>query len=278
MSRTLTALFDDRSDAEDAKRRLEAASIDINHVSVHDKSSPGYSATGYSTHKDRGFWESVKDVFVPDEDRHTYEEGVRRGGFLLTASVDEHSADEAVRILEDARTVDIDQRSSEWRSNGWDYAAGGTSAFAGSAPSAGTVAGEREETIPIVEEELRVGKREVDRGSVRVRSYVVETPVHEQVSLRDEHVSVERRAVDLPIGEGDDAFRERSIEMTETAEEAVIAKEVRVREEVVVRKDVGEHVEHVDDTVRHTEVDVEETGGIAKKPGFADPARRDDRV
>ena len=54
------------------------------------------------------------------------------------------------------------------------------------------------EAIPIVEEQLRVGKRQVAGGRVRVRSYVVETPVQEQVTLRDETVRVERRPVDRP--------------------------------------------------------------------------------
>jgi stress response protein YsnF len=105
-----------------------------------------------------------------------------------------------------------------------------------------------EEHIPIVEEQLRVGKREVNRGGARVRSYVREVPVHEQVSLREEHVSVERRPVNetLRAGElnGGDAFQERNIEMTETAEEAVVAKEARVKEELVVRKTAEEHVEN----------------------------------
>jgi hypothetical protein len=46
--------------------------------------------------------------------------------------------------------------------------------------------------------------------------------------------------------------------MTETAEEAVVAKEARVKEELVVRKTAEEHVENIDDTVRRTEVDVDE--------------------
>ena len=43
-------------------------------------------------------------------------------------------------------------------------------------------------TIPVVEEDLRVGKREVGGGRVRVRSYVTERPVEEQVELRQERV------------------------------------------------------------------------------------------
>lgn len=191
MTSTITALFDTRSEAEAAKERLKAAHVDVNHIHVHDKSSAGYKETGYSTHEDRGIWDSIKHAFLPDEDRHTYEEGVRRGGVLLTADVDDSNVDEAVAVLEQANTIDIDDRSNEWRSNGWDYPAAGAAIGGGAAlSSVGTAApvastSEREEVIPVVEEELVVGKRDVDRGGVRVRSYVTETPVHEQIRLRN---------------------------------------------------------------------------------------------
>ena len=121
----------------------------------------------------------------------------------------------------------------------------------------GTGAAE-EERIPLVEERLVVGKREVETGGIRVRSRIVEQPVSEQVTLRDEHVEVERRPVNERIDNADALFKERTVEMSETDEEAVVAKEARVREELVVRKEVDQHVEQISDTVRHTEVDVEE--------------------
>ncbi len=121
---------------------------------------------------------------------------------------------------------------------------------------------EREEQIPIVEEQVNIGKRTVERGGVRVRSYVVETPVEEQVRLRDETVTVERRPGGMVEGSTDvpaDAFRERTIEVTETDEEAVVSKTAHVRETVVVRKDVEERAQSVRDTVRRTEVEIEDT-------------------
>ena len=57
-----------------------------------------------------GFWSELKDIFVSDEDRHSYEEGVRRGGYLLTAHVDESRANEACYILERGGSVDFDSR------------------------------------------------------------------------------------------------------------------------------------------------------------------------
>jgi uncharacterized protein (TIGR02271 family) len=270
MTRTLTAMFDSRSDAEAAKAQLQSA-VSADSIHIHDQTSQGFSSASYSTHENRGFWDSVKSAFLPDEDRHTYEEGMRRGGYLLTAEVNERDADEACRILDTTNSVDIDSRASEWRSSGWDYeqhrnqaaqTTGAGSAFAfGSTQQTGLQDTGAEQRIPIVEEQLKVGKREVARGGVRVRSYVAETPVSEQVTLRDEHVSVERRAVDQPLSAiGEDAFREREIEMTETSEEAVVAKEARVREELVVHKEVGHHTETIQDTVRHTEVDVDDVG------------------
>jgi uncharacterized protein (TIGR02271 family) len=281
MPSTITAMFDNRADAEAAKQQLSAGRIDAENIQIHDRSSPGYQETGYSTHQDRGFWGSIKNAFLPDEDRHTYEEGVRRGGTLLTADVDDDRVDEAMRLLEDANCVDIDERSNEWRSSGWDYTPPATAASSGSAFSqfgqqdAIARTGNREEVIPVVEEQLVVGKRDVNRGGVRVRSYVTETPIHEQVRLREEHVNVERRPVDQPFATADaDAFRERTVEMTATSEEAVIGKRARVVEEVVVSKTADEHVEDVSDTVRRTEVDVDRDA-LDRTPGSAprDPSR-----
>ncbi|HST93410.1 MAG TPA: DUF2382 domain-containing protein [Microvirga sp.] len=116
----------------------------------------------------------------------------------------------------------------------------------------------RDEVIPVVEEELHVGKRDVGGGRVRIHSRVVERPVQEQVNLREERVHVERRAVDRPLGEADAAFRDRTIEAEERREEAVVSKEARVKEELVVRKDVEQRTETISDTVRSTEVDVED--------------------
>lgn len=288
MSRTLTALFDTRADAEAAKGRLEAASIDISGVHVHDQTSTGYSeSSAYSTSENRGFWSNLKGAFLPDEDRHTYEEGIKRGGALLTAEVDEDDADEAVRVLESANSIDLEDRTSNWKQSGWDYdqnrgTSTGTGAGIGSALGLGSSRDSdmsdrlttdrtgNEERIDVVEEELVVGKREVDRGGVRVRSYVVEKPVHESVRLHEEHVDVQRRPVDRKLDTSDvDAFRERDISMTETAEEAVVGKSARVVEEVVVRKEGSDRTEEISETVRRTEVDIDDTDtDTTRKSGF----------
>jgi uncharacterized protein (TIGR02271 family) len=274
MSRTITAMFDSRSEAEAARDRLSQSQTEADRVRIIDQNSSGGSYRGEpsgSSGQSEGFWGSLKDLFMPDEDRHAYGEGIRRGHYMLVAEVDEDQADEACRVLDQSNSVDFDQRQDEWRQGGWaGYQANAQSGAFGrlsgheqaSARTGDTIA---EEHIPIVEEELRVGKREVERGGARVRSYVREIPVHEQVNLREEHVSVERRPVHETLREGDlnrgDIFQDREIELTERAEEAVVAKEAHVNEEVVVRKTAEERVEQIDDTVRKTEVDVDEGRG-----------------
>ena len=152
MSRTITALFDTKADADAGAERLRQAGVDANHVNVHDQST--HKTTGaYSTGQDRGLWASIKNVFVPHEDRHTYEEGIRRGGFLLTADVDDDKTPAAVKALEEANSVDLDARSAQWRSQGWDYAA-------------------PERDTDDVDDDLLYGSREAEVGGSRYRSYV----------------------------------------------------------------------------------------------------------
>ena len=118
----------------------------------------------------------------------------------------------------------------------------------------------REESVPVVEERLAVGKREVATGGVRVTSRVVETPVEETVRLREERVEAVRRPDDRRLSpeEADAAFAERTVEVMGTGEEAEVGRTARVVEQVTLRKRAGEREETVRDTVRRTEVEVEE--------------------
>jgi len=296
MTRIITAMFDDRSHAEAAVQHLkQALSIDRDRIQVYAADTTATTTTTTSGTQDTGLWASIKDLFVSDEDRYTYAEGVRRGGTVVSAEVEEGLLDDAMSVLEREGAVDLDSREAEWRQSGWtgyqatassgdvtgmavpgtattysgevgmvapDATYAATGATSGSAtPATSTLSTSGEQVIPIVEEQIRVGKRDVERGRVRVRSYVVETPVTEQVALREEHVEVQRRAVDRPLTDADNAFREQVIEATETGEEAVVAKEARVVEEVSIRKDASEHVETVHDTVRRQDVEIDDTTG-----------------
>jgi uncharacterized protein (TIGR02271 family) len=124
-----------------------------------------------------------------------------------------------------------------------------------SMPASASAASASEEVIPIAEENIEVGKRTVDRGTARVRRYVVETPIEREVTLHGERVTVERRRPVDSAATGD-AFEERTVEVRETEEVPVVEKTARVVEEVTVRKEETERTETVRDTVRRDEVEV----------------------
>jgi uncharacterized protein (TIGR02271 family) len=192
-------------------------------------------------------------VGVSEEDAHYYAEAVRRGGALVTVRAEDNLAERAAEVMQGHNAVDIDQRAEGWKQGGW-------SRFDENAEPYKPQDFERERSgvLPVVEEEIKVGKREVERGGVRVYSHVTEKPVEEQVSLREEHARVERRPVNRPATEADlAALKDTSFEVRESAEEAVVSKQARVVEEVSVGKEATERTETVRDTVRRTDVNVE---------------------
>jgi uncharacterized protein (TIGR02271 family) len=112
--------------------------------------------------------------------------------------------------------------------------------------------------IPIIEEKMEVGKREVETGGVRLRSRVVQENVEENVNLRSERVHVEQTPVNRPATAADlETFKEGTIEMKEYAEVPVVSKEAFVTGEVSLEKEVEETNQTVEGTVRKTEVETE---------------------
>lgn len=251
---TVTALFDDRMRAEQAADRLRAHGIGDEriHVISNDEN------TSRSERRDDndGFLSMFNGLFMSDEDRYAYSEGVNRGGTTVSVDADDDEVHHAVDILEESGAVDLDEREQSWRGEGW----------AGALPEGTTNQMRRqssdrqggEAVIPVTEEELRVGKREVNTGRVRVHSRIIETPVEEAVSLREERINVERRPVNRPIEMDDNAFQERSVEVEAHSEKPVVQKQARVVEEVVVSKDADQRTETIRDKVRRTEVDVDD--------------------
>lgn len=281
---TITAMFDKRSDAIDAQQQLLALGLTASQVKLlpDTEVTPSTTAGSYNTPQDEGFWASLKDFFMPEEDRHSYAEGIRRGGTMVSVTTDDVHSVKAMDILEQRGSIDLDERESSWRKEGWGgyQAASTTNSAVAAAPSvalsggsaasgslSSSAAATDKDYIPVVEENLRVGKRATESGRVRLRSYVVETPVNEQVSLHSESVHVDRRPVDRPVTAADEAlFADKTIEAVAHSEEAVVSKDVRVKEEIGIQKHASDRVETVSDTVRHTEVEVEDAKGVVTKP------------
>ena len=169
-----------------------------------------------------------------DADARAYATAVEQGQTLVIASISEEQADWALAIMDRI--------------------------LAGHAGSA-------VRSVPIVEEELSVSKARSANGGVRVTSRVVETPVEETVTLTTETVGVKRHAADRVLGDEEAAavFEEKTVEMMGTQEEVEIHKQARVVGEVEITKEVEAHQTTVKDTVRKTEVEVEEVGVRATK-------------
>ena len=125
-TRTITAMFDSAEAANRARQRL----LDLGLASA-DVQVIGQDASDERAADHKGMWESIKDFFTGEGDGGaTYQEGMRRGGQLLTARVQDENADGVLAVLDDSDAVDLDQRAQEWRSTGWTgTAATGTAAF-----------------------------------------------------------------------------------------------------------------------------------------------------
>jgi uncharacterized protein (TIGR02271 family) len=234
MPRTMVAVFGSRAEAERVAQTLAQEGIDRRRIRIADTSTrQEYEQSG--ERRSGGFWSWLFGTDDADggwnSDVDYYSEGIGRGGAILTVDTDDARAARIQQLLE---------------AHGARLEEGGARARAG-----------REEVLPVVEEQLRIGKRAVTSGGVRIYTRVTERPVEEDVRLREERVNVERRPVDRPIPAGAEAFRERSFEVEETREEPVVAKEARIIEEVVVTKDVQDRTAKVRDTVRRTDVEVD---------------------
>lgn len=271
MANTVIGLYNDASTAERVIDDLTDSGFERSTIEMHRESDAS------------GLHSELVDEGIPRDDADYYVEGLKGGGVLVSVHADDSDTDKAVDIMnryadeggyEDKRELNDldgtrDTGDADLTADGGVDRSANLTSDRGSRDS-GRASTTDDETIEVAEENLRVGKRQTQRGGVRVRSRVVEEEVSEDVTLRDETVNVDRQSVDREASSADgDLFQERTIEVTETDEEAVVDKEARVTEEIRVGKEVSERTETVSDTVRRTEVDVDEDMG-------ADRSRDDD--
>jgi uncharacterized protein (TIGR02271 family) len=280
MAQTVIGMFESSSKAQEAVQELVDAGIKRDRIDVSSNSSSNssYSSSSVSDNdgNESGVSKFFKSLFGDNDDADKYTRVASGAQSIVT--VHAQSGDEAERvadILDDNGAVDVDEHASKMgyntgaKTSGTDYMAGstvagaatdytGTTGYTGTNRTNDTTA-DQTNKIPVIEESLAVGKREVETGGVRLRSRIVERPVEEAVRLREEHVNVERTTVDRPATAADfENFKERDVEMVERAEVPVVSKEARVVEEVSIGKEVEERSETISDTVRKTEVDVED--------------------
>ncbi|MFL6464960.1 MAG: YsnF/AvaK domain-containing protein [Bryobacteraceae bacterium] len=234
---TVLCLFHTREHAQEALADLQRSEIPANSISVVGSGSKSPGAAGQPI-------SALQQLDLPERDVRLLSDGVNAGGTIIVVSGPEAYTDTAEDIFGRHRAKQVDEK----------VIADDTARQPVAAVNAGADA-----VVPVVEEELLVGKRQVQRGGVRVYSRVVETPVEETVVLEEEHAVIDRHPVNRPVTEADlEKMRIQSVEITETAEVPVVEKSARVVEEVLVSKEGSERTERITDTVRKTEVEVEQ--------------------
>lgn len=265
---TIVAIYDNPPGADAAVRDLKAANVPSQAISRHE----GRNQMTAAPVREEGFWASLFGT-EPDHDTSVYDRSIDRGSSVVAVRVPSEQVDRVSSILETHHPIDPDERSSSYLTFGTiaTTATSPMNAAVGTDSTAHTSASPVSEsgTIQLAEETLAVGKRAVSGATTLVRRFVVEKPVQEEVSLRNETVTLERRPVtgDRPVGTAD--FTDKVIEMKESSEEAVVSKTARVVEEVNLRKDVTDRVETVKDTLRRDEVEIEKVPGESVSTGAA---------
>jgi stress response protein YsnF len=221
--------------------------VSLDHADIYDRSE--------------GSLQALRRLDLTPEERTAFEGKLQSGDYLLLAQPRSgESPDAVIAVLERAAAEPSPQIQSP--------APPAPPQAAATTESQPAVIAE--ERIPVVEEELRVGTREVARGGARVRTRVEQVPVVQDIELMSEFVRVASRPASRPVTEQElegGGLRDRVIEITQVREEAVVSKDVFVREEVVVSKTTERRVEQIHETVRRTVVETEDLGNEAAARG-----------
>jgi len=258
----VVAVFDTPEHAQNAVRALKAGGFSADDISVVNNDTLDDRGAKIAT--ESGFWHRLFGSDIDLHEAKVYGHTVGSGGSVVTLRAPDTMVKKAVDILHTLNPVDVNQRAASLGI----ITAGTASAVADTTRSAvtavrpdtartDTVRDKDGEVIRLAEEQLNVGKRQVAAGMTRVRRFVIEKPVEAQVTLHEEHASIARRAVTDPSYVRDIDWSDREIDVTETAEQAVVSKSARVVEEVVVGKEGSDRVETVKDKVRRQQVEIE---------------------
>ena len=259
----IVAVYDKMGKAKDAMRALEASGFPTSDISLLNRDA----LTDSDAH-DAGLWKRLFGRNIADHESSIYNRTIQSGGAILTLRAPDSEVPRAMQILDVHHPIDMGEKNSSWDM---------TAPVAASTPASKAVAPppvvpkttattfNKEEVLRLAEEHLDVGKRQVETGKARVRRFVVEEPVESQVTLHEEHASLLRRTVSEPRLTKDIDWTDKTIEITETDEQAVVTKTARVIEEVVIRKEGTDHVETVRDRIRHQQVEIDRLPRDIKK-------------
>ena len=256
---TVVAAFDTQAHAQAAVDALKAGGFHTDDISMFDKNRVGL--------REPGLWQRIFGGGLAEHEADVYSQSLDRGGMLVSVRVPDSEVAHATGILDIHRPIDVHDRAI---TTGIAPVAKVEAAVASIAAKplevvqkvavSPKLAEAHDEVLRLAEEQLEVGKRMVETGRTRVRRFVTEREVSADVTLHEEHADVLRRAINDPKYIGDIDWADATIEIRETAEQALVSKTARVVEEVGLRKIGSDHVETVHDKIRRQQVEIERLG------------------
>jgi uncharacterized protein (TIGR02271 family) len=240
----IVAFYDRTEKAEEAARALKSSGFVSSDISVLNDDSISDKEV-----RDGNFWQRLFGRNISDQESAIYRRTLDSGGAALTLRTPDTEVDRAMKILNVHGPMNLHDRSAS-------PSAPATSPTETGAMDAG------EEVIRLAEEQLDIGKRQITTGKSRIRRFITEKPVQQQITLHEEHCEVARREVTDPSLAKDVDWKDRIIEVVETSEQPVVTKTARVAEEVVIRRRGSDRVETVRDTVRRQQLEVERVSDV----------------
>jgi stress response protein YsnF len=267
MANTVIGLFEKKENAMEARRQLLNNGFTESQI---DFSSQG-KMEGQFEGKDEdenAITRFFKSIFGSSDEADNYSEVAKRGTVVTVHTDTMTSAELAADILDQYGAVNANEMARSYRNQTTadrDLTKDNADELAMKNKDAEI---ETEASIPVIEENLEIGKRVVETGGIRARSMIIERPVEEHLRLREEHVSVERNPVNREATAADlESFKEGTIETTEHSEVPVVGKEARVVEEVKIKKEVKERDETIRGSVRRQDVNIEKKKKSKKTTG-----------
>ncbi|HYJ63007.1 MAG TPA: YsnF/AvaK domain-containing protein [Parafilimonas sp.] len=279
MSHIVVGIFNNADEAKNAVDKLVNSGFDRSNVDYARGSDSGYYTDDENRNdNESGISRFFKDLFDNKDESNRYTR-VAKDRYVVTVHTEAPGeAHRASELLDEYGAVDVDEKDHEFTMQNKNA----DDTYSNRPNYNPDVVNERNRSyddvranrqkddtyfndtnkeskkIPVIQEDLEIGKKIVETGGIRLRSRIIEKPVEKTIRLREEHVNVERTKVNRPATDEDfNNFKEETVEMREHGEVPVVNKNAKVVEEVSVNKKVNEREETVRDNVRRKEVDVE---------------------
>jgi uncharacterized protein (TIGR02271 family) len=250
----VVALYDRAEKANQAARALESSGFGSSDINVSNG-----GAFRDQDIRNSSVWQKILGRNVSDQESSAYGRTVSSGGAVLTLRTPETDVDRALRILNAHGPMNLRDRFTSTQESAGSTQASTTRASSAMSDETGRKNAGGEEVLRLAEEHIDVGKQQIASGKSRIRRFVTEKPVEQQVTLHEEHCEVIRREVTDPkLVDGKDIdWKDQTIEVSEMSERPVVTKTARIAEEVVIRRRGSDHVETIRDTVRRQQAEVE---------------------